>query len=83
MPVIYAIKKATADNPRARATWEARGGRVVVICPGCGLEAGLDHDVDAAGRVTPSLDCPRCSFHAYVRLEGWDLGPRPRTVGGG
>lgn len=46
--------------------------RVVVRCPHCGVEGGLDHDVDELGRVDPSLDCTECSFHKHVQLSGWD-----------
>lgn len=44
---------------------------VFVKCPGCGIEAKLDHDVADDGKVSPSLDCPSCDFHTYVVLEGW------------
>jgi len=51
--------------------WKKVGSEVVVTCPGCNLKAYLDHDVAADGTVTPSLDCPECSFHEHVKLEGW------------
>lgn len=51
---------------------------VFVTCPGCGIKGSLDHDVDANGKITPSLDCPECSFHTYVVLDGWDHGPVKR-----
>lgn len=47
------------------------GQRVFVTCPGCGLKASLDHDVADDGKVSPSLDCPECEFHAHVTLAGW------------
>ena len=34
------------------------------------------HTVDARGNVSPSYQCPnvsRCDFHAFVRLENWQL----------
>ena len=42
-------------------------------CPGCGCPAELaDHAIDAVGRVTPSVVCPKaCGFHALVTLVGW------------
>jgi hypothetical protein len=35
------------------------------------------HSIDANGTVMPSVVCPApgCSFHTYVRLEGWTAGP--------
>jgi len=35
------------------------------------------HSIDADGTVMPSVVCPKpgCSFHTYVRLEGWTAGP--------
>lgn len=46
---------------------------VRATCPGCDLEALLDHDIADDGTVSPSMDCPndRCDFHANVRLELW------------
>lgn len=40
-----------------------------------GHESFLDHDIDAAGNVTPSLVCmwPNCDFHeSNVKLIGWE-----------
>ena len=55
-----------------RKLWRrGEGGDVLVTCPGCGLEAYLDHDVAKDGTVTPSLDCPKCPYHKFVKLEGW------------
>jgi hypothetical protein len=51
------------------------GKRTAIIsCPKCRRAASLsEHDIDAAGKVTPSLVCPYgdCDFHDYVELEGW------------
>lgn len=69
------------DPWKARGVW--RGGLVpagksrrtaLVSCPDCGSSASLsDHEIDAAGDVTPSLVCPAegCVFHEHVRLVGW------------
>lgn len=48
-------------------------GRVCIKCPKCERIGMLDHNVADGGTVTPSLDCPAegCSFHEFVRLEGW------------
>ncbi len=45
-----------------------------VYCPKCGSEGMLDHDIDAEGKVTPSLVCPHeeCGFHDYIQLMGWE-----------
>lgn len=66
------------------AHWGTTGGRVWVKCPACGGLAQLDHEVDASGRVTPSLACPQiddrtqpqrpCSYHRIVTLDGWPEG---------
>ena len=48
----------------------AGGPRVEVKAP-CGHIGLLDHEVQPDGTVTPSLDCPRCSFHDHVRLLEW------------
>ncbi len=44
-----------------------------VTCPDCGKNHVLDHEIDDAGIVTPSLECPSwgCDFHDMVVLEGW------------
>ena len=44
-----------------------------VRCPKCQEWATLDHEIDAVGRVTPSLVCPNesCDFHENVVLAGW------------
>lgn len=46
---------------------------VTVACPGCGSEYRLDHDIDALGVVSPSIECPAadCGFHDTVILVGW------------
>ncbi len=46
-----------------------------VSCPDCGEVCSLtSHNIDAQGRVTPSLVCPtrNCDFHKFVELVGWD-----------
>jgi hypothetical protein len=39
-------------------------------CPTYGALAGT-HEIDAAGKVTPSMVCPGCDFHEWITLEGW------------
>lgn len=43
-------------------------------CPECGRTCSLlDHTIADDGAVHPSLVCPYddCSFHEWVKLEGW------------
>ena len=65
------------------ATWPKPGqyrrvvsdGQVTarLCCPKCHYQAVLDHEIDAEGRVTPSVECPDgCGYHETgVVLEGW------------
>jgi hypothetical protein len=47
------------------------GGSLFVRCGGCGVCAGLDHEVAPDGTVAPSLVCPDCGWHVMATLEGW------------
>lgn len=60
---------------RSIAEWKKVGKSVLVQCPGCRKQYRLDHDIDAQGVVTPSLECPDdgCRFHDFVILVGWKL----------
>jgi len=54
---------------------------VFLCCPVCKLIAGLPHQVDAGGNVTPSIVCPHspCPMHlAPVTLDGWSHGEKAR-----
>lgn len=51
--------------------WTACGVVVFVGCPGCREAFRLVHEIDDVGNVSPSLDCPRCEFHDFVRLVDW------------
>ena len=58
-----------------RDAWTSSGAVVFVDCPGCAVRLRLvDPTVSATGDVDPSLDCPACEYHEWVRLEGWDDG---------
>lgn len=60
--------------------------QVYMICPGCGEEYRLDHDISAEGVVSPSLECPSqndCGFHDTVVLLGWNAGPVSRVADNG
>jgi hypothetical protein len=60
-------------------TWselqKADGSKSAMV--GCGLcgknQTLTGHTIAADGTVTPSLQCsfPPCTWHVYVRLEGW------------
>ena len=54
--------------------WRRLGNHIIVTCPGCRESGALEHDVNEAGEVNPSLDCPNdlCNFHAMVTLDEWD-----------
>lgn len=48
-----------------------------LVCPGCGLDVGVGkntHTIGADGTINPSMVCPHapCTFHQYIRLEGWE-----------
>ena len=48
-------------------------------CPLCGFRAGLghntNHEIAADGSVSPSVVCDNegCSFHDFIKLEGWEV----------
>lgn len=75
---------ATVVIPRGDASthpsWRPFGRSAVVTCGGCGASMRLDHDVAADGTVSPSLDCPGCSWHVWGRLDGWQ--GQPSSVSG-
>lgn len=50
------------------------GQYIFVVCPGCGSEYRLEHDISADGVVHPSVECPDgdCDFHDTVILVGWN-----------
>jgi protein-tyrosine phosphatase len=60
-------------------TFELQNG-VMLCCPECGLVAGLPHEIDWQGNVTPSIVCPYtppCTMHlAPVKLLGWNYPTR-------
>lgn len=53
------------------------GIKAFVRCPECGELSSLrKHSVAPNGTVSPSYVCPfpPCTFHEWVRLEGWEVG---------
>ena len=75
-PVVIPHVKPPLDEIH-RPSWHLRvdGVRSVVVvrCGLCGKKYELDHDVDAAGNVFPSLLCPNavCGWHVTAQLQGW------------
>lgn len=81
----YVFKEAkglsVAQAPIVPGTWRPwlfgreRFRAAVVSCPKCvgGLSLRKNHRILADGTVTPSLVCTHegCTFHEFVRLEGW------------
>jgi hypothetical protein len=66
------------DKPRRRGTWfpliADDQKTATVTCPDCGLQGTLEsHKIHEDGRVSPSVNCPdpECSWHVWIRLEGW------------
>ncbi len=63
-----------------RGTWRPwdfgpQGKTAAFICPKCGnLAMLIDHKIAPDGTVTPSVVCPHegCTFHEFIRLEGWE-----------
>ncbi len=55
-------------------TRKSREKSASVRCPDCKQWYPLDHEIDADGFITPSVDCPTegCEFHDFVRLLGWE-----------
>lgn len=69
---------ATTDDEGylARHSHPRTDGSRVCITAFCGRGHGMElsplvHRVAADGAVSPSLVCPRCDWHVFVRLDGW------------
>lgn len=73
--------EAKEDHLLMKGTWRLwKGGErpcVFFCCPKCGELGMLDHEVNADGTITPSVQCPKaqCTFHETVRLLGWKNAP--------
>lgn len=73
-----------ATEGRKKGQWWPLHGEnrctATFICPVCGNEMALDHDIDANGLVysykkSSSVVCPyNCGFHVTLILEGWNGG---------
>lgn len=56
----------------SKKNWKKFGSSVIVTCPQCKKKAALDHTIEEDGDVNPSLICPFCGYHKFIKLEGWE-----------
>lgn len=76
----HVLFRSTRSDPLQVGGWwplqdSERGRSAVVRCPVCKECATLTaHEISEDGIVSPSLQCPHndCTFHEFVRLEGWE-----------
>jgi len=66
------------DPEAPRPVWKPAtrpAGRTAFLkCGGCGESFAIsDHDINAAGFVSPSVVCPigGCGWHVHIVLEDW------------
>ena len=83
MACVSVIPIPKGDAKGSGPAWWETNGWVIVRCPNghtCAimhpLRRKLNHDILADGTVSPSLVCPGtgkndCTWHVFVRLEGW------------
>jgi hypothetical protein len=71
----YAANRSEAYPPK-RGEYIPLPDCVQFTCPVCqGISpiSAPTHQIDPAGKVTPSVVCPhRCGFHTHMTLVGWD-----------
>lgn len=68
------------DDGNATPSWqryEPDAPSAIVICPNghncaIGIFGITRHTIAADGEVNPSVVCPECDFHEFVRLDGWE-----------
>ena len=75
----FTVRQQSASGKLKPGRWReiCRDGKpddppdtIKFACPDCGCEGDLtDHDIDADGKVSPSVICPNCGFHAMVVLD--------------
>jgi hypothetical protein len=61
---------------------------VAVVCPECGRGMSIGggqpfgsvHTITGDGTVSPSVVCPACSWHTFIRLDRWP-GPQGEVRG--
>ncbi len=73
--------RATSRESARPGEWWPGAGGVTLWCPTCGRPSWAPHAVDAAGNLSPSVECPykdlearACGFHVMARLEGYERG---------
>lgn len=74
----HSWKRVHVANP------EHAGDAVLYTCPNGHTGRLAGWDVDAEGRVTPSVDCSPngCDFHDHIRLVDWSpVEPAAEEVG--
>ena len=60
------------DEHQKPGTWMSLGkGIVLFTCPNCGTIGTFDHEIAPDGTVTPSVVCPDCEFHEWLKLDDW------------
>lgn len=64
------LHSPSAAGAQPAGTWRRSGDNVVVKCR-CGMLAQLQHSISDDGLVSPSVQCPACSYHAWVQLREW------------
>lgn len=71
-------KDASTGAFPAPGTWRSGicdGVRTAFFrCPKCDTYGALagTHDIAWDGTVTPSMVCPNCDFHEWIKLDGWN-----------
>lgn len=48
--------------------------KAIINCPECTTDISIrsEHTINNTGHVHPSLVCPVCDFHEFVKLEDWE-----------
>lgn len=74
------VPKSTANG--TGLGWYIWRGLEMLRCPN-GHVATLSHSIDESGRVMPSAVCPfaGCTFHEFIRLDGYDGPSRGKLSG--
>lgn len=75
-PMFAAYPRNDAHKPGSWMPLKTPDGMSATFCcPKCGALGQLtSHEIGENGQVTPSVVCvnePDCSFHEYIRLDGW------------
>ena len=72
MLLVHRALEQDEQGPWWRPTWPTVPIRSAWLKCGKGhLGTLTDHTINPDGRVEPSVQCPNCSWHEDVMLEGW------------